>query len=209
MPTYPRPWHPFVEITALGRHGIEQRETRKILLGTHTGTHCDASRHFLPDAQSVDQIPLDTLVGPAVVANFTSAGQLQELGIEHFERQLGNRRAERLILRFDWSKHWGTMRFFTSHPFVSLAAAEWLVSQGMRLLAMDTPSPDDPRNCAGSEPDSPIHKILLGNGVVLVEYLCNLNSLTMTDIDLIVLPLRIVAADGSPVRCVAIEHDDA
>lgn len=54
MTTFPVHWHPIVEISVLGRHGIENRETRKVLLGTHTGTHMDAPRHFIPDGMTVD-----------------------------------------------------------------------------------------------------------------------------------------------------------
>ena len=48
MMTFPTHWHPVVEITILGRHGVEGRETRKLVLGTHVGTHADAPLHFIP-----------------------------------------------------------------------------------------------------------------------------------------------------------------
>ena len=53
MQTFPTHWHPFVEITQLGRHGIENRETRKLILGTHTGTHIDAPSHFISDGDTI------------------------------------------------------------------------------------------------------------------------------------------------------------
>ena len=46
---------------------------------------------------------------------------------------------------------------------------------GCKLLAMDTPMPDNPKDGYGCEIDSPIHKILLGNNCLLVEYLNNTN----------------------------------
>ena len=205
MPTYPGHCHPIVEITTLGRHGIENRETRKVLLGTHTGTHCDAPCHFVPGGRTVDELSLDTLVGPAFVVDFSNSQLRQEIDVADFERQLGDRRPERLVIRFDWSIHWGKMEYYADHPFISRAAAQWLVDRGVRLLAMDTPQPDNPAHGRGSELDSPNHKVLLGNGVILVEYLCNLKELRQREIELIVLPLKILGGDGSPVRCVAIE----
>ena len=205
MTTFPSPWHPVVKITILGRHGIENRETRKVVLGTHTGTHCDAPRHFVPGGKTVDKLSLDMLIGPAFVVDFSNSQPSQEIEVADFERQLGNRRPERVVMRFDWSEHWGKMEYYTDHPFISQAAAQWLVDCGVQLLAMDTPQPDNPAHGRGSELDSPNHKILLGNGVILVEYLCNLRELRQREIELIVLPLKILDGDGSPVRCVAIE----
>jgi kynurenine formamidase len=127
MTTFPVHWHPMVEIATLGRHGIEGRETRKLVLGTHTGTHCDAPRHFLPTGATVDTLSLDTLIGPACVVDFSASAPGQEIGIADFERQLGGRTPERIIMRFDWSEHWGTLRYYTDQPFISQAAAHWLV----------------------------------------------------------------------------------
>lgn len=207
MTTFPCHWHPVVEVTLLGRHGIENRETRKLVLGTHTGTHCDAPRHFVPGGQTVDTLSLETLIGPACVVDFSKSQPSQEMGVADFERDLGEGCPERVVIRFDWSDHWGKAEYYTDHPFISQAAAEWLVDRGVRLLGMDTPMPDNPANARGSTLDSPNHKTLLGNGVILVEYLCNLKELHQREVQLIVLPLRIVDGDGSPARCVAIEHE--
>lgn len=67
MTTFPRHWHPLVEIIQMGRIGIEDRETPKIVMGTHTGTHCDAPSHFLPGRATVDDFSLDALIGPAAI----------------------------------------------------------------------------------------------------------------------------------------------
>lgn len=205
MTTFPVPWHPIVEITMLGRHHIEHRETRKLVLGTHTGTHCDAPRHFVPGGQTVDAIPLETLIGPAVVIDLSGTEPSQEVGVQPFEQYLSDGLHERVVLRFDWSDHWNKSDYYTGHPFISPTAARWLVDRGVRLLAMDTPMPDNPAHGRGAPVDSPVHKILLGEGVILVEYLCNLKALRRRDIELIVLPLKVVEGDGAPARCVALE----
>jgi len=205
MTTFPSHYHPMVEITLLGRHGMENRETRKVVLGTHTGTHCDAESHFVPGGGTVDMLSMDALIGPAIVVDFSSVKPEQEVSAADFARQLGDFRPERLVMRFDWSDHWGKMDYYTHHPFISQDAAQWLVDRGVRLLAMDTPMPDNPANGRDSEMDSPVHKILLNKGVIPVEYLCNLRALRQRKVELIVLPLKILGGDGSPVRCVAIE----
>lgn len=204
--TFPTPWHPVVEITILGRHGIEGRETRKLVLGTHVGTHADAPRHFIPNGATIDQVPLDVLIGPATVADFQNCGPLHEIGIADLKQRLGDKKPVRLILRTGWSEYFGNMKFYNEYPFLSEDAAHWLVEKGVRLIAMDTPSPDNPAHSRGTPRDSPNHKVLLGAGVVLVEYLTNLKSVTAQEVDLIVMPLRLKGCDGSPARCVAIER---
>src|SRR5208337_2559315 len=206
MMTFPTHWHPVVEITILGRHGVEGRETRKLVLGTHVGTHADAPLHFIPKAKGIDQVPLDVLVGAARVLNFTPCQPLQVIDVPQLQEKLGGRVPARIILRTDWSEHFGQMPFYTQYPFLSENAAQWLVENGVRLIAMDTPSPDNPAHSRGTAKDSPNHKVLLGAGVVLVEYLTNLKSMTASEVELIVMPLKLKGCDGSPARCVAIER---
>jgi arylformamidase len=204
MTTYPVHWSPPFEMVQLGRHGIEGRESRKFVMGTHMGTHVDAPRHFVPGGKTIDQLPLDPFIGPATVVDFTHAAPLQEMQVADFEEQLGERRVDRLVMRFDWSDNWGTLRYYAEQPFISDAAASWLVNRGIRLLGMDTPQADSPKNGRGSERDSPVHKILLGAGIIKLEYMTNLRELGSSEFELIALPLKIKEADGAPVRCVGI-----
>ena len=204
MQTFPTHWHPFVEITQLGRHGLENRETRKLILGTHTGTHIDAPRHFIPGGKTVDQIPLEQLVGSASVLDLTAFGAGAEVGVKDIALVLGDRSAERVLMRFDWDRTLGTMGYYNDSPYLSEDAAQWLVDKGCRLLGMDTAMPDNPKNGRGCTKDSPNHKILLGNGVILLEYMVNLAALTQPVVQLVVAPLKIKDGDGAPVRAFAI-----
>jgi arylformamidase len=207
MMTFPTHWHPVVEISILGRHGVEGRETRKLVLGTHTGTHTDAPLHFIPNGKGIDEVPVETLVGEATVVNFAPAQPNQEIGVAALKEKLdGAKVPRRLILRTDWSDHFGEISYYNNYPFFSLDAARWLADEGCRLIAMDTPSPDNPAHSRGSGNDSPNHKVLLGAEVVLVEYLTNLRSLSKPVVELVVLPLKVKGGDGSPTRCVAIER---
>jgi kynurenine formamidase len=195
-----------VEFTILGRHGIEGRETRKLVLGTHTGTHMDAPLHFIENGASIDQAALDLFVGRASVLDFTPCKPLQKIDIADLERRMPNGVPPRIILQTDWSEHFGRLKYYNEYPFLSESAAKWLVEKGVRLIAMDTPSPDNPAHSRNSGKDSPNHQVILGAGVHLVEYVCNLKALTQREVELIVMPLKLQGCDGSPVRCVAIEN---
>ena len=204
MQTFPTHWHPFVEITQLGRHGLENRETRKLVLGTHTGTHIDAPRHFIPGGDTVDKLPLEQLVGPASVLDLTAFGAGMEVGVSDLERILGDRPATRVLMRFDWDRTLGTMTYYNDSPFLTEEAAQWLVDRGCRLLGMDTAMPDNPKHGRNGPKDCPNHKILLGNGVVLLEYMVNLSAIDQSEVYLVVAPLKIRDGDGAPARAFAI-----
>jgi kynurenine formamidase len=207
MTTFPVHWHPVVEITQLARYGIENRETRKFTMGTHCGTHIDAPRHFIPGGDTIERIPLEKLVGPARVLNFTPITKSkQEFGVQDFIERLGENKPNKLILRFDWSLHWGTMNFYTDQPYITEEAAHWLVNQGIVLIAMDTPQLDSPDHGRTGVKDSPIHKIMLAKGVVFVEYCTNLAQISREEVEIIALPLNILGADGAPARVIAIER---
>ena len=131
-------------------------------------------------------------------------GERAEVSSDVIRERLGEARPTRLMLRFDWSDKIFEPNYYADHPYLSEDSAHLLVERGVRMLAMDTPMPDNPKNGRGTPNDSPNHRILLGAEVILVEYVTNLRSLgTAKEIDLFVLPLKIEDGDGSPVRCLA------
>lgn len=203
MATPPIPWHQTVEITKLARLGIEGRDTRRVILGTHTGTHCNAASHIARGETTVDQLSLDTLIGPAVVVDFTGVNKGKFVGVPDFRARIGNQWPERLVLRFDWCQYFGELTYYTEHPFLFPEVAEWLIKSGVRLIATDIPQLDNPARSLGSRSEGPITRELLAGGVVLVESLCNLARLTSRDVMLTVLPLKLAGGDGSPARVVA------
>ncbi|MBV7298629.1 cyclase family protein [Enterovibrio paralichthyis] len=206
MQTFAAHWHPFFESTQLGRHGIENRETRKIILGTHTGTHIDAPRHFIARGETIENVPLEQINGPALVVDFSALPDKHEISREELCDALNNRCPERLIARFDWDLKLNTNEYYTDHAFFSEEACQWLVDNGCRVIALDTPQPDNPLNGRGAEKDAPNHKILLGAGTVIVEYLVDIRKLSQQEVTLIVAPLKIKGGDGAPVRCFVIEE---
>lgn len=205
MTTYPAHWHPIVEVSQLGRHGIEGRETRKITLGTHTGTHADAPRHFYDGGQTIDQIQMDDLIGEAVLVDLrhmvTQSG-LEAIVAKDFGAVSDAFMGRAVVLWFDWDRFLGNKYYYEGHPYLAPSAIEFLVNSGCRMLAMDTPSPDKPHDNA-----MPAHKALLGSNIVLVEYLVNLRELRDQIFNLFVAPLKIKDADGAPARVFAIESD--
>lgn len=203
MATYPAPWHPVVEVTQLGRHGFEGRETRRLVMGTHTGTHVDAPSHFLDHGNSVDMYELSHLCGKAIAVDLTDIPSLGEVTQPLLAERVGGRNAERVLLNFGWGANIWTKRYYDSHPYLTMEAIAWLMDVGCFVLGMDSPSPDDPRDPIPSN-----HYKLLSSGCALVEGLTRLYDIQDEDyFTLIVAPLNIVGGDGAPARVFAIVED--
>ena len=161
-------------------------------LGAHAGTHVDAPFHFLRDGRTVDQLPLDVLMGKARVVEVASRDVIGRADVESAD--LGG--ATRVLFK---TRNSGTLRRPEfREDFVALApeAAAWLVKAGLTLVGVDYLSVEK----FGSS-DFAAHHALLGAGVVIVEGL-DLSEVPPGDYEMACLPLRIVGADGSPARVV-------
>lgn len=166
----------------------------RLTCGTHTGTHIDPPLHFLQGGAPIDRIPLDALVGPAVVADLTSVRS--DIGPDELESLNLAPGVERLLFHTRNSEFWRdeSPAFTEDYVAVTAAGAAWLVGHGIRLVAVDYLSVEH-----HGTPGHPTHMTLLGAGVVIVEGV-NLDGVTAGDYTLICLPLRIVDGDGGPAR---------
>lgn len=197
------PWHPIFSFTQLGKHETEGRATAQISLGTHTGTHVDAPLHFIKGGRSIEDIPLDTMMGKVTIVDFSKIGKNKPITkIMLIDIKI----TKRMLFKFGWGKYYNSKKFYQNYPFFTKDAADYLVSQNVKLLAMDTPSPDNSDiklegSLLGTKKDSPIHKIFLTNGITLVEYIANLDKVKeYLGWNICVMPLKIKGADGSPAR---------
>ncbi len=165
-------------------------------LGSHSGTHLDAPSHVLEDGATVDALPLDLLVGPAVLVDLRDLGPREPV---EWERLAAHARPGRmLVLHTGWSREWGSVAY-EDHPYLSAEAAWELVDAGVAVVGIDALSIDE----TGGEA-FPAHEALLAAGVVVVENLTNLAALDHPEPVLSLLPLPLRGSDGSPVRAVAL-----
>ncbi len=204
MPRFGSYWHPDVVVQPMGTIEKEGRNTRQVQIGTHSGTHMDAPTHFIAGGQTIDLVACERFIGPVKILDLTFLKENEALTAEMLEK-LGT--AERMILRYGWGRHWKTDKFYKGYPFLSEKAARLLVKRGVQLLGMDTPSPDDSRidlsSVRGTSKDSPVHKILLGQGIIFVEYMANLEEIKdLEGWNIAALPLKIKDGDGGPARVV-------
>jgi kynurenine formamidase len=164
----------------------------------HLGTHLDAPSHFLAQGLTVEELPLSALIGPALILDLSPCVERGRIEPEDIKARLPKEHPERIILRTGWAERFDSGGYFEGFPVLSLEAARYLAGLKIRLLGMDTPSPSP-----FDDPDHLIHKALLGEGIVIVEGLRRLEDIPGNTFEIVVLPLPIQGASGSPCRAVA------
>ncbi len=171
----------------------------ELRIGTHTGTHVDPPVHFIEGADGIDRVPMDAMFGPAVVAHLPEAnGPLGRAELDAVDLPA---ETQRLLLRTANSELWRRPRpipFPDSYACLSVEGATWVVERGLRLIGVDFLSVEE-----RGAPGHPVHKMLLSNGVIIVEGL-DLGEVDAGSYTLACFPLRIRDGDGGPARAALI-----
>jgi arylformamidase len=153
VPTYPG--HPEPTIHRIASFETHGKQVSKLEIGTHSGTHIDAPRHYVENGATVDQIPLDALMGPALLLDLTGCNG--PVTAENLQRAAELRFVpegsfDRILLRYDGHKRLGSMDYYFKQPWLTEDAARWVVRY-CKLIGMDTPMPDGPDNIK----EMPVH----------------------------------------------------
>ncbi|WP_309065560.1 cyclase family protein [Microbacterium sp.] len=171
----------------------------RIGMGSHTGTHVDAPAHTVPGGRTMADVHLDELVGDAVVLRVPTAAEGRPYGWDELvcEGGVPPELPPIVIIDTGWARWFGGERALR-HPFLRPDAVRELMRRGMRVLGVDTLSPD-PTDAASV--DFPVHEVVLGGDGLIVENLRGLEDLPPR-VRVGFFPLRL-DGDGAPVRAVA------
>ncbi|KAI0800338.1 hypothetical protein C8Q74DRAFT_1192662 [Fomes fomentarius] len=181
-----------------------------LTLGTHTGTHLDAPYHFFVDGTTVDRLDLGLLAAaPAVVADVRHRGAHERITWDDLEaagatEEVRRRAARILLLCTGWSRNWAKSNY-NDHPFLDADAARKTLALGVRVIGLDTLSPDE---VTPEKEGAEVHRVVLGSGGVIVENMARLDELVdrgWKNVTVSLLPLNLDGCDGSPLRAVAWE----
>ena len=166
-----------------------------IRFGSHTGTHADAARHFFDDGQTVDKIPLERLIGPALLLSFPDG--VRSVGAAEL-RTHDIKGQTRILLRTRNSALLSQKEFVKDYTYLAPDGAQYLVDQGVELVGIDYLSIEQFHSGHHLT-----HRTLLERSVVIVEGL-DLSVPPPGQYQFICLPLRIEGCDGAPARAVLI-----
>ncbi len=186
------PGDPPFALERLHRRPDSPFETSRLTLSTHTGTHVDAPAHFIPGGATVDQLPLEILLGKARVVELLALEKIERSDLE----ALDLRDDLRVLLKTRMSPLMQKPGFHEDHVYLTQDAAAYLAQAGIKLVGFDYLSIERPGSA-----EFPAHRALLGAGVVVVEGL-DLSEVEPGEYEMACLPLRVAGGDGAPARVV-------
>ena len=172
-----------------------------LFLSTHTGTHMDAPYHFLEKGAKIHEISLKKLVSETVLIKSKKKGgeSITKIDIQKFEKKHGKIAGfSSVIFYTGWQRNLQKKYYFTKNPGLSVSAAKYLASKKINLVGIDSPSID-----LGNDSKFSVHQVFAKKGMLIVENLANLEKIKSSEFHLVVLPLKLKNATGSPVRAIA------
>ena len=168
----------------------------------HIGTHVDSPRHFVIDGPAFEDIPLDRLLGRGVVWRIEKPplGVIVPADLEQMRPRLEP--GDILAIDTGAQARVGTDSY-DQHPSLSVEATHWLLERQLKLLAVDVPTPELALSARPAAFDYPVHRLLLGSGVLIAEQVTNLGALAGSQDEFMFCPISIVGSDGAPARVLA------
>lgn len=168
------------------------------------GTHIDAPAHCFPSGKTVNDLSLQTLISPCIVVDVSQESHANyHLDIEvirRFERHHGKIWKNAFVIFLTgWDQFWTEPEKYQNDynfPSISKEVAEYLVSEDIVGIGVDTLSPDRP------ESGYPVHQILLSAGKYIVENIANARLLPTIGSYIFVMPLRLARGTEAPIRLV-------
>mgnify|MGYP001560227284 CR=1 FL=1 len=165
-----------------------------IEMNAHVGTHIDAPLHFIPKGTSIDKISLDVFIGEALVVYLPKVKEITARDLENLSLP---KSIKRVLFKTSNSLLWDkkVKKFKQNYVGLTADAASWLAKRGVKLVGIDYLS------IAKFSEAVPVHKILLGKNIYIIESL-NLTGVKPGTYKLICLPLKITNSEAAPVRAV-------
>jgi kynurenine formamidase len=169
----------------------------KIEMVANTGTYLDTPFHRYEDGQDLSEIKLKSMAnleGRAVRAQSQRQRAIDKAAFVKIEV-----RGKAVLIHTGWDVHWRRPRYFDGHPFLTKDAAQFLAEQGAALVGIDSYNIDDTADL-----ERPVHSILLGAGIPIVEHMCHLGQLPRRGFTFFAVPPKIKGMGTFPVRAFAI-----
>lgn len=190
MPVFPGDPQPLLDqVASIDKDSFNDHKLTTVM---HIGTHIDAPFHMIASGKTIDQFPPEKFFGPGVLVDVRGKQKIDASGLESIDIQTGS-----VVLFFTgFGEKYRSKQYFENCPELTVDGANTLVRLGVKMVGMDMLGPDL---------DQPwkIHKILLGNEILILENLVNLGQLLdVGNFEVMAFPPKL-QADASPVRVIA------
>ena len=167
----------------------------RIEMVANTGTYIDSPFHRYEDGIDIAGLPLENLVSVECVV-IRIDDEVTSIGPDCFNEL--DFRGKAVLVNTRWDRHWRTDQYFENHPYLAEASARRLIDGGAIIVGIDSYNIDSITN--GSRP---VHTLLLGRGIPIIEHMCNLDQVPDTGALLTVAPVAVRGIGSFPVRAFA------
>ena len=206
------PVFPTVPKTFLGIYKGHQRvdyppmfstQNNLIVMSDHAGTHLDAPVHFNPDGISIDQFPLDLVIGPAVVQDFSFKKSGDSVRVEEVKQKLDSigvspKELKYVLFRTGAAELYNTDQYMDYYLEIHVDAVAWLANQGVLIFGVDA-------NTVDHDMDRLTHLYMRKRACYHIENLANLDKLPQNRaFTFVCTPLLLRGSSASPIRAIAV-----
>jgi arylformamidase len=196
------PGSPLPKFITWTKMDVHNYDSEVIFMSTHTGTHMDAPSHFASNASTIDKISVGRFISNAILIKLKKGSNQLITADEIKASNVSIKQGDTIVLSTLWENEIDKDYFFSHSPGLAEDAAKYLIDKKVNAVCIDSPSID-----RGSESSFAVHKLLLSNEILIVENLCNLDKLNCQYFTLIMTPLKLSGASGSPIRAIAVEKN--
>ena len=178
-----------------------QFQIAKIEIVANTGTYLDCPSHRYEDGKDLSQIGPDAFCDLDALVIRVDHRQVRAIDASWFQgREL---RGRAVLVHTGWDAYWREEAYAVGHPFLTRDAAEYLRDCGVKLVGIDSMNIDDTGHDGASGKARPVHSVLLGAEILIVEHLCNLAALPDEGFEFSAMPPKVRGAGTFPVRAMA------
>ena len=169
----------------------------RIDMVANTGTYVDSPFHRYADGHDLSELPLESLADLDGIVVRQPHEQALAVDVAAFDGL--DVRGRAVLVDTGWDRHWRTETYFTDHPYLTAAAADWLVAGGAAFVGIDSHNIDDT-----AKRGRPVHTKLLGANIPIGEHLANLAALPDTGFRFSAVPPKVKGMGTFPVRAWAV-----
>jgi arylformamidase len=179
---------------------------RGVHMRLHAGSHVDAPAHMVEGGKELQDLPIDTFIGDALIADVTHRVPGQGITAKDLEDTVGEvQPGERVLLRSNCNNNYdgGSNEWQKRSPYLEHAAVHWFVDKKVSVVGFDCyHGADAPR----TNIEAFTARTLQENGICTMPYLKNLDQIQKKRVTLVALPLKMIGVEASPVRAIVLEE---